>query len=208
MQLLALYLAFTTSPAEIIAAAAHAKPIVATAPAWYMQTPWLEILSGLRAIVPLVLFLLVVMWLVLKENIQNPSQITYGITLAVIGMIMFNLGLSYGLAKLGGQSGGLIPAAFMGIDNVAHSPLYNTLTRPIAGVCVLVATGFWGNTGRTGTQCPGADGGNPHQWCIPQVLADVCCLLRGRVWHRLGGCQNCVRLCAGLATDCPATCWR
>jgi hypothetical protein len=126
VQLLALYLSLTTSPAEIIAAAAHANRI-ANVPAWYAQTPWGEILSGLRAIVPLVLFLLLVMWLVLKEKLQNPSQIAYGITLAVIGMIMFNLGLSYGLAKLGGQSGSLIPAAFMGIEAVAHSPLYHTL---------------------------------------------------------------------------------
>lgn len=126
VQLLTLYIAFTTSPAEIIAAAAHANHVVTT-PAWYTQTPWLELISGVRAIVPLVLFLLVVMWLVLKEKVQNPSQMAYGITLSVIGMTMFSLGLSYGLAKLGGQSGGLIPAAFMAIDNVAHSPIYNTL---------------------------------------------------------------------------------
>jgi hypothetical protein len=42
----------------------------------------------------------------------HAGTITYGIILAVIGMIIFNIGLTYGLAKLGGQSGGLIPAAF------------------------------------------------------------------------------------------------
>ncbi|MGB3919080.1 MAG: DUF1538 domain-containing protein [Thiothrix litoralis] len=123
VQLLALYLDFTTTPADIIAAAHHAQRI-APDPAWYAQTPWLEIISGVRAIVPLVLFLLLVMWVVLKEPLQERAKITYGITLAVIGMVMFNLGLSYGLAKLGGQSGGLIPAAFMGIEAVTHSPLY------------------------------------------------------------------------------------
>lgn len=126
VQLLTLYLAFTYSPAEIIAAASHAEQ-AATLPAWYLQTPWLEISNGLRAIVPLMLFLLLVMWLVLKERIQHPSQMAYGITLALLGMIMFNLGLSYGLAKLGGQSGSLIPAAFTAIEAVMHSPLYNPL---------------------------------------------------------------------------------
>ncbi|WGZ93871.1 MAG: DUF1538 domain-containing protein [Candidatus Thiothrix putei] len=125
VQLLALYLAFTTTPAGIIAAAAHAQQ--ALEPAWYSQTPWLEIIAGLRAIVPLVLFLLLVMWVILKEKLPEPGQITYGIALAVIGMIMFNLGLSYGLAKLGGQAGSLIPAAFTAIEAVTHSPLYSAI---------------------------------------------------------------------------------
>jgi hypothetical protein len=40
-------------------------------------------------------------------------------------MIIFNVGLSYGLAKLGGQSGGLVPSAFTAITVVPESPLYN-----------------------------------------------------------------------------------
>jgi hypothetical protein len=39
-------------------------------------------------------------------------------------MIIFNLGLSYGLSKLGGQSGGLVPAAFLQLESVEGSPLY------------------------------------------------------------------------------------
>jgi hypothetical protein len=39
-------------------------------------------------------------------------------------MIVFNLGLTYGLAKLGDQSGGLVPAAFAQIETVKSSPLY------------------------------------------------------------------------------------
>jgi hypothetical protein len=49
----------------------------------------------------------------------------YGISLCVIGMVVFNVGLSYGLAKLGGQSGGLVPAAFTNIALVENSPLYS-----------------------------------------------------------------------------------
>ena len=39
-------------------------------------------------------------------------------------MVIFNLGLSYGLSKLGGQSGSLVPAAFTELPNVEDSPLY------------------------------------------------------------------------------------
>jgi hypothetical protein len=43
---------------------------------------------------------------------KNLGTIMYGIALTVIGMCIFNVGLTYGLAALGGQSGGFIPAAF------------------------------------------------------------------------------------------------
>lgn len=124
VMLLALYVAHSVSPADIIAAASQ----VATATvesAWYETTPGLEIILGIRAIVPLVLFLVFVMAVVLKEKIANKGEIAYGITLCILGMVIFNVGLSYGLAKLGGQSGGLVPAAFTEHALVIDSPLYN-----------------------------------------------------------------------------------
>lgn len=121
VELLAIYVFSTTTPEAIIAvASAQGAEVMA----WYEMTPYVEIVSGLRAIVPLVIFLIIVMKLVLREKIQNPKTITYGITLAVIGMVIFNLGLTYGLSKLGGQSGSLIPAAFTQIGSVEGSPLY------------------------------------------------------------------------------------
>jgi len=39
-------------------------------------------------------------------------------------MCIFNLGLTYGLSKLGGSAGGLVPVAFMAVDGFANSPLY------------------------------------------------------------------------------------
>ncbi len=123
VEVLAVTVSLVTSPQEIIAAAAN-QALLAVDPAWYESTPWVEVLGGLRAIVPLVLFLFLVMRLVLKEPIQHRGQIAYGITLAVLGMIIFNLGLTYGLAKLGAQSGGLVPAAFTDIAAVESAPLY------------------------------------------------------------------------------------
>ena len=124
VEALAVYVAQITTPESIIAAAAAAAAQGAQSIPWYESTPGMEILSGVRAIVPLVIFLMLVMHFVLREPIRNPGMMTYGIVLAVLGMIIFSLGLSYGLAKLGGQSGGLVPAAFAQIDVVAESPLY------------------------------------------------------------------------------------
>jgi hypothetical protein len=39
-------------------------------------------------------------------------------------MCIFNLGLTYGLSRLGGSAGALVPAAFMEVDAAAGSPLY------------------------------------------------------------------------------------
>jgi hypothetical protein len=107
------------------------------APSWYQKTPFPEIIVGVRAIVPLVLFLFVVMKLVLREKIREVGLLTYGITLAVVGMCVFNVGLTHGLAKLGDQSGSLVPAAFAFIEHVPESPLYAVALG--IGVAILFA---------------------------------------------------------------------
>jgi hypothetical protein len=93
-------------------------------PQWYEKTPFPEIIGGVRAILPLIVFLFIVMKLVLREKIREAGLLTYGITLAIIGMCVFNMGLTHGLARLGDQSGGLVPAAFAAIEQVPDSPLY------------------------------------------------------------------------------------
>lgn len=125
--ILTLFVSSITTPAEIIAAAqsAAAAPQVAL---WFEETPMLEVIGGFRAIIPLVIFLFLVLTFVLKEKINNPGIVIYGIVLAVGGMIIFSIGLSYGLAKLGGQSGGLVPAAFSEMASVESSPLYDYAT--------------------------------------------------------------------------------
>jgi Protein of unknown function (DUF1538) len=108
---LGIYLSFIITPAEIITLAQSSAGVVETL-AWYETTPGEEVVLGIRAIIPLVLFLLFVLKIVLKVDVPNAGTIFYGIILAVLGMIIFNVGLTYGLAKLGSQSGSLIPAAF------------------------------------------------------------------------------------------------
>ena len=125
VMLLAIYVSHTITPEAIIEAVRASAAVVEEVP-WYARTPGEEIIAGLRAIVPLVIFLVIVMKVVLREKIRHGGIIAYGITLCVLGMIMFNLGLSYGLAKLGGQAGALVPAAFAQIEAVAASPLYSS----------------------------------------------------------------------------------
>jgi hypothetical protein len=79
---------------------------------------------GIRAILPLVLFLFIILKLVLKETLPRPQEIFLGIALTVIGMCVFNVGLTYGLSRLGGSAGALVPAAFMEVPAAAGSPLY------------------------------------------------------------------------------------
>jgi len=122
---LSLYVASTVTPAEIIAAANYStEGFQAGESAWYERSPGAEIVLGVRAILPLVLFLFVVLRFVLKETLQNMGEIIYGIGLTIIGMCLFSVGLTYGLSKLGGEVGSLVPAAFMQLSAVPISPLY------------------------------------------------------------------------------------
>jgi hypothetical protein len=123
--LLALYVSTSLSPAEIIAAAKVASGVVQTmTPAWYESSPGKEIVLGVRAILPLVLFLFFVFKVVLKAKLQNRGEIIYGVVLTIIGMCIFNLGLTYGLSNLGNHVGKLVPAAFLEVPGIEISPIY------------------------------------------------------------------------------------
>ena len=125
MLLLSLYVSYSVTPEEIIEATRQAAAAAQTVePAWYERSPGEEIVLGVRAILPLVLFLFVVLTLVLREKLDNKGEILYGIVLTVIGMCIFNLGLTYGLSKLGANAGGLVPMAFMEVSGMPASPLY------------------------------------------------------------------------------------
>ncbi len=129
--LLSVYVSTVTTP-EAIIASAKVSTAVAAVPGWYEITPWREIIGGARAIIPLVIFLFLVLKLVLNEKVQETSILAYGLVLCVVGMMIFSVGLSYGLAKLGEQSGSMVPAAFKAIESVTGSPLYT----PIIGLFI------------------------------------------------------------------------
>ncbi len=132
--LLGLYVASVSSSQAVVQAVAAS----AAEPAWYETTPGLEIVMAIRAIVPLVVFLMFVLKILLKEKIREDTIVNYGLTLAVLGMILINLGLTYGLAMLGDQAGGLVPGAFTRIEAMGESPLYGFAV----GVAVAVLFGW------------------------------------------------------------------
>jgi hypothetical protein len=109
------------------AAAAAQEALTLPAPddaAWYEISPGSEIVLALRAIVPLVLFLLIVLRFLLDERIRDVGRVAYGLGVAILGMVLFNIGLTYGLSRLGGQAGELVPGTFIRVANVPHSPLF------------------------------------------------------------------------------------
>jgi len=122
--LLSLVVSATTTPESIIAAAHASMHHTAIDVAWHAQSPMQEILAGLQAIVPLVVFLMIVLRFLLKEKLPTPGIIIYGIILCVLGMIIFSVGLRYGLTALGAQAGSLLSAAFTAVEHVSESPIY------------------------------------------------------------------------------------
>ncbi len=124
------------TPEDIIAAAsARTSSPEATAP--WAQAPLGEVLAALRAVVPLVLFLLWVLVKLLGARIPRPVEIAYGIVLCVLGMALFKVGLVTGLAALGEQVGSLLPIALMALPDVTASPLYG----PALGLALVLLFG-------------------------------------------------------------------
>ena len=125
---LAIFVSLSVSPEQIIAAASASKAIAsgqaALEPSIWDQTPLVEIVLGVRAILPLVLFLMFVLFIVLRSTLPNKMVTPYGLTLSILGMCIFNVGLTYGLGAIGAQAGNVLPAAFMELPISKFSPIY------------------------------------------------------------------------------------
>ena len=79
---------------------------------WWDETPSAELIAALRAIGPLILLLWLVQRFLVGEAVKQRNIIAYGVVVAVLGMAVFNLGLTVGLIPLGNQAGATVPAAF------------------------------------------------------------------------------------------------
>ncbi len=125
---LAIFVSLTISPEQIITAASAGKALIASQAtvetSVWDQTPLIEIVLGVRAILPLVLFLMFVLFIVLRSTLPNKMITTYGLTLSILGMCIFNIGLTYGLGAIGAQTGSALPAAFMELPISQFSPIY------------------------------------------------------------------------------------
>lgn len=73
-------------------------------------------LGALQAIIPLSLFLMVVLFVVLRERLPQADEIFLGLFFAVFGMAIFSGGIELGLSKIGDQVGSNLPASFAVIE--------------------------------------------------------------------------------------------
>ena len=122
---LAIYVSQNISVEEIIASASNIQTSASGEVSRWSQTPFAEIIGGVRAILPLVIFLMIVLFVILRSKLPNNLVTTYGLALSIIGMCIFNIGLTYGLDAIGGQAGSTLPAAFMEVPISDVSPIYN-----------------------------------------------------------------------------------
>lgn len=73
-------------------------------------------LVAAQAIIPLTLFLMLTLVVILREKLPRSDEIMLGILFALIGMMIFSMGIELGLAKLGNQVGGKLPSSFKQIE--------------------------------------------------------------------------------------------
>ncbi|NJD34496.1 MAG: DUF1538 domain-containing protein [Betaproteobacteria bacterium] len=144
--------------------------------AWWDQTPVAELIAALRAIAPLVLLLWLAQRFLVGEAVKQHNIIAYGVVVAVLGMALFNLGLSIGLIPLGNQAGATVPAAFSAADGAA---LYS---YPVGiGVALLFAIilGYGATVAEPALNAMGVtvenltDGAFPKQLLIQAVAVGV-----------------------------------
>ena len=140
--LLSLYVSTQISAEQIVVAAATAGSAAGDAQqSIWAQSPLQEVVLGVRAIAPLVLFLMFVLFIVLREGLANKLFTAYGLVLSIVGMCVFNVGLTYGLGAIGAQTGAVLPAAFMEIAISEISPIY---TAALGLVLVILFAWFMG----------------------------------------------------------------
>jgi len=99
--------------------------------------------GALWAIVPLCIILLLVLIVGLRQKPKHLDELGIGIACAVIGMCLFNLGISLGLTPLGEQLGGNVVSSFSSIQPWQSEgfidPLFSSST---AGKCLAILFGF------------------------------------------------------------------
>lgn len=68
--------------------------------------------DALLAVVPLSIFLLGVLYFILRERLAKADEVFLGLAFAIIGMTLFGGGIELGLAKVGDQVGSNLPVSF------------------------------------------------------------------------------------------------
>ena len=99
--------------------------------------------GAIWAIVPLCTILLLVLIVGLRQKPKHMDELIIGIACAVIGMCLFNLGISLGLTPLGEQLGGNVVSSFASIQPWQSEgfidPMFHSST---VGKCLAILFGF------------------------------------------------------------------
>lgn len=124
---LGFYLHYSMPPAELEAITQTIKAGTDSFPTLWNSLPVKAIIVSVQAILPLCLLLFIVQRFILRERINKGDEIILGIIFSVVGMVLFNLGLTLGLAPLGNQVGSNVPAAFLQIATGEPPQLFGPL---------------------------------------------------------------------------------
>ena len=188
---LAIYVSQNISVEEIIASASTLESAASTEVTKWSQTPYVEIIGGVRAILPLVIFLMFVLFVILRSKLPNNLVTTYGLALSIIGMCVFNIGLTYGLGAIGGQAGSTLPAAFMEVSISEVSPIYNE----ILGLTIVIAfawlLGFGATLAEPALNALGLTVQELTNGAFKEIYANVQCCWWGSFWDCSWSWKNC-----------------
>jgi hypothetical protein len=69
-------------------------------------------LGAATSLLPLIGLLFLIQWVILKEKVRNLDQVIMGVIFALLGLLLFKVGLVTGLTPLGEQVGGKATLAF------------------------------------------------------------------------------------------------
>lgn len=127
-----LWLSTQITPGEALQVAA--APLESSV---WSEPPLRDVIGALQAILPLVAFLYLVLRYLLREKMHQDNAIFFGIAIALLGMMLFNVGLSTGLIPLGDQAGATAPNAFIALPG-SHDALYPY----VLGVTLLLLFAF------------------------------------------------------------------
>lgn len=95
-----------------------------------------SITNALRAIVPLSIFLLGVMYFILRERLGKADEVFLGLLFAILGMAMFSGGIELGLSKIGDQVGSNLPVSFARMENPAEQRIIRDFDPDIVNTAV------------------------------------------------------------------------
>ena len=108
---------------EVIASLSTVTSSSAPLP-FYSRSPVIDMIMGVRAVVPLIVLLALVFYFILRQRMSDASRLAYGLIAAILGIVIFNVGLAYGLSEMGSQIGRVAPSAYTLVAHVPHSPIY------------------------------------------------------------------------------------